>query len=399
MRYELATPLLFANLLRWVSPEIFRRWEISGGSVGTVKLAMDRGHRGERRQGDGRRRRRRCRSPCATARCNFFSGAPGRCGWLAGDREYLYSLTLPQLWDTQMGASRRMRTQGIPRFSAGAGSVDRCVAVAGVRRRRSCLLAEWLLYGRFRRGGLRRPLTFRHRTRTRGGGAAMTFDHPWALLLVAVAAGLGGVGVARVGAAAWRCCSRPARFAAIALALAMPRVTVYQSKVAVACWRTRRPACRPHDLKTESALADRVERARGRHWTRVIPFARATRTAAPDEHAEERLAAAPHRGRRGARHRSGSRHSRWRGLAAGRHGAAPAAGFRRQREPGQRGARHLAGAAAGHPHRYRAAGRTAQARTAARIASAFPGQVFSGERFPIEVTAGIAARRRTPPWS
>ena len=38
MRYELATPLLFANLLRWMSPEIFRRWEISGGSVGAVKL-------------------------------------------------------------------------------------------------------------------------------------------------------------------------------------------------------------------------------------------------------------------------------------------------------------------------------------------------------------------------
>src|SRR6202044_2442261 len=41
MRYELATPLLYANLLRWVSPEIFRRWEISGGSVGAVKLEMD----------------------------------------------------------------------------------------------------------------------------------------------------------------------------------------------------------------------------------------------------------------------------------------------------------------------------------------------------------------------
>jgi len=41
MRYELAAPLLFANLLRWMSPEIFRRWEINGGSVGTVKLPMD----------------------------------------------------------------------------------------------------------------------------------------------------------------------------------------------------------------------------------------------------------------------------------------------------------------------------------------------------------------------
>src|SRR5271157_2401536 len=45
MRYELATPLLFANLLRWVSPEIFRQWEIAGASVGTVKLQVDAGRR------------------------------------------------------------------------------------------------------------------------------------------------------------------------------------------------------------------------------------------------------------------------------------------------------------------------------------------------------------------
>ena len=43
MRYELAAPLLFANLLRWVSPEIFRRSEIAGGSVGTVKAELGPG--------------------------------------------------------------------------------------------------------------------------------------------------------------------------------------------------------------------------------------------------------------------------------------------------------------------------------------------------------------------
>ena len=41
MRYKLATPLLFANLLRWISPEVFRRSEIAGGSVGSVKLVME----------------------------------------------------------------------------------------------------------------------------------------------------------------------------------------------------------------------------------------------------------------------------------------------------------------------------------------------------------------------
>src|SRR5262249_186258 len=42
MRYELATPLLFANLLHWMSPEIFRRSEISGSSVGAIKVVMEK---------------------------------------------------------------------------------------------------------------------------------------------------------------------------------------------------------------------------------------------------------------------------------------------------------------------------------------------------------------------
>ena len=44
MRYELATPLLFANLLRWMSPEIFRRWEISGGQRGLGQAGDGSGH-------------------------------------------------------------------------------------------------------------------------------------------------------------------------------------------------------------------------------------------------------------------------------------------------------------------------------------------------------------------
>ena len=48
---------------------------------GSGEAGDGRGHRGERCEGHRGGRRRRCRSPCATARCNFFSGAPGRCGW------------------------------------------------------------------------------------------------------------------------------------------------------------------------------------------------------------------------------------------------------------------------------------------------------------------------------
>ena len=41
MRYELATPLLFANVLRWFAPEAFRSKEVSTQAVGTVNVALD----------------------------------------------------------------------------------------------------------------------------------------------------------------------------------------------------------------------------------------------------------------------------------------------------------------------------------------------------------------------
>jgi uncharacterized membrane protein len=72
-------------------------------------------------------------------------------------------------------------------------------------------------------------------------------------------------------------------FTAIALAIASPRLTVYQSKVAVAILADTSASVSSEDLAAESALADRIERARGRHWSRVIPFARSTRLAADDE--------------------------------------------------------------------------------------------------------------------
>lgn len=158
MRYELATPLLFANLLRWVSPEIFRRWEISGGSVGTVKLLMDQDTAAadvKVTSEDG--------SPVPfTLRdrtLNFFSGTPGGVRVLAGDREYIYSLTLPGLWDAKWQPPAGAR-QGIPRFQQVLeGSIDLWpwLALAGGVG----LLAEWLLFGRFRRMASSRTLTMR----------------------------------------------------------------------------------------------------------------------------------------------------------------------------------------------------------------------------------------------
>src|SRR5260370_25034043 len=114
----------------------------------------------------------------------------------------------------------------------------------------------------------------------------MTFDHPWMLLLVLLPAAW----------AAWEWASsarhlalllKAGAFAAIAVALAQPRLTVYQTKVAVAVLADTSSSVSSPDLETESALANQLERARGRHWTHIIPFARATRATSADERSKD----------------------------------------------------------------------------------------------------------------
>ncbi|MBZ5621054.1 MAG: BatA and WFA domain-containing protein [Acidobacteriia bacterium] len=161
MRYELATPLLFANLLRWVSPEIFLHWEISGGSVGTVKLVMDQDVAEKDvkvTNGDG--------APLPFTihdhALNFFSGTPGSVRVLAGDREYLYSLTLPQLWDGKWEPPADAQ-KGIPHFATvfdSSTDIWPWLAIAGA----AGLLVEWILFGRFRRAhAVPRPVLLRRK--------------------------------------------------------------------------------------------------------------------------------------------------------------------------------------------------------------------------------------------
>lgn len=160
MRYELAMPLLFANLLRWVSPEIFRRWEVTGGSVGSVRLELEQETNGKEVSvtGEGGA------ALPFTVRdrtLDFFAGTPGAVKVTAGDREYLYSLTLPEIADGRWHAPADART-GIPHFAAVLDSstdIWPWLAVLGA----AGLVAEWLLYGRFRRMQRGRPLVMRRK--------------------------------------------------------------------------------------------------------------------------------------------------------------------------------------------------------------------------------------------
>jgi hypothetical protein len=144
IKYELTTPLLFANIMRWMAPDTFRTHELTAGTVGTVSAELEsetdpaairvvtENQRALPFTLDGRTLR-------------FFSGNPGVVRVSTGDRELDFSLTLPQAGDV-VWKPEHART-GIPRRNeTGPGSRDiwQWLALLGGIG----LLADWLLFGR-----------------------------------------------------------------------------------------------------------------------------------------------------------------------------------------------------------------------------------------------------------
>lgn len=110
----------------------------------------------------------------------------------------------------------------------------------------------------------------------------MTFERSWlllALLLPLAWTILSWRGSLRRGALLLKA----ATFGLILLALAEPRLTVFSSRTAVIVLADTSASVSGEDLEGASALLARLEGARGRHWMRVLPFARATRAPAPEE--------------------------------------------------------------------------------------------------------------------
>jgi len=110
----------------------------------------------------------------------------------------------------------------------------------------------------------------------------MTFERAWVLILALLPCAW--------AAWEWRASTRrgalllkAGAFVSILMALAEPRITVYQNKVAAAVLVDTSASVSADDLRTESSFAGQVEKARGRNWARVMPFARNTRGASPEE--------------------------------------------------------------------------------------------------------------------
>jgi uncharacterized membrane protein len=115
----------------------------------------------------------------------------------------------------------------------------------------------------------------------------MSFDRAWVLLVTWLPLAC--------AAWEWRRSSRRTALAlkalvmlSILLALAEPRVVGPASRVAAVVLVDTSASVSERDLARASEIVSAIEHARGRHWARVIPFARSARTLEP---AEERAGA------------------------------------------------------------------------------------------------------------
>src|SRR5215467_6120301 len=114
----------------------------------------------------------------------------------------------------------------------------------------------------------------------------MTFDRAWILFLIWLPAAW--------VAWEWRSSARRsalivkgAAILAVLMALAQPRLTVYENKVALAVLVDTSASVSTADLVRESDLVTKVQKGRGRNVTIVLPFARTTRPPAVRESGKE----------------------------------------------------------------------------------------------------------------
>lgn len=153
LRYELATPILFANIFRTLAPETFRLSEVSGASVGTLTaLLEDEADAPNVKLTNARGEKIPFARDGKTIR--FFAGTPGNIRLSDGKRESVYSLTLPEVGEKEIEWPKGTR-RGVPavsRFGSSSRELWYGLAIIGALG----LIADWFLFGLGRR---LRPLT------------------------------------------------------------------------------------------------------------------------------------------------------------------------------------------------------------------------------------------------
>jgi hypothetical protein len=146
MRYELATPLLLGNILRWAAPDVFRDVDVATQSAGAVSSPIAAGTDRKTIQvltDSGKVLPFNIRDRAV----QFFAGEASRVRVITGNSERVYSLTLPEMWDVKWTPPANAR-HGIPAWT---DSIRRSrtlwpwLALAGL----ILLLTEWILYGSY----------------------------------------------------------------------------------------------------------------------------------------------------------------------------------------------------------------------------------------------------------
>jgi hypothetical protein len=152
MRYELATPLLFANVLRWMAPDVFRQQNVNVGHAGSVTVPVSSEFEPDKVKVVDEQNRPVPFSLSGRS-LRFFAAKPGTVRVQTPEGESVHSLTLPDAgearWEPPAGARA-----GLPRGRSlvpPARDLWRGLALLGGL----ALLVEWMIYGRSR-GNMRR---------------------------------------------------------------------------------------------------------------------------------------------------------------------------------------------------------------------------------------------------
>src|SRR5580704_6271519 len=143
MRYELTTPLLLANVLRWVAPDVFRDVDVGTQSAGAVSSPFGSEGAVQVLTDSGTSLPYNVRDKSV----EFFAGESARVRVIAGNSERVYSLTLPEMWDVKWTPPANAR-HGIPAWNdALRRNRDWWPHLAALG---ACvLIAEWIAYGRY----------------------------------------------------------------------------------------------------------------------------------------------------------------------------------------------------------------------------------------------------------
>lgn len=143
MKYEIATPLLFANLFRWLSPEALRTVDLSAARVGDAAVTLDRDERADQihvTTTDGE-------NVAFTVHdqiLQLFTAHPGIVHVTSYDRERILSLTLPDVAEHEwkLPASAATRLPSTSNLAPGSISLWQWLATLGALG----FVCEWMLF-------------------------------------------------------------------------------------------------------------------------------------------------------------------------------------------------------------------------------------------------------------